>query len=147
MGSSTPICQVRSGAGLARRARKPRYAVERRLERMVMPSIDRHLSADHPFCAEGRRRMKRCYEVIFCRSIAWPILLPGDCRYTPLIQTVTVMFDSELANEKHSRNHAWQQAMRHPLAKSGWTCASPQLMTLDEIGEYNVLIGKHVEVE
>ena len=91
--------------------------------------------------------MKRYYEVIFCRSIAWPVLIPGSGKHTPLIQTLTVMFESELRNEKHSRNHAWQQAMRHDLAKTGWTCASPQLMTVDEIIEYRLSIGKDVQVE
>ena len=91
--------------------------------------------------------MKRYYEVIFCRSIAWPVLIPGSGKHTPLIQTLTVMFESDLRNDKHSRNHAWQQAMRHPLAKTGWTCASPQLMTVDEIVEYRLSIGREVQVE
>ena len=90
--------------------------------------------------------MKRYYEVIFCRSLAWPVLIPGSGKHTPLIQTLTVMFESELRNERHSRNHAWQQAMRHPLAKTGWTCASPQLMQYEEILEYKASIGKDVEV-
>ena len=91
--------------------------------------------------------MKRYYEVIFCRSIAWPVLIPGSGKHTPLIQTLTVMFESGLGNEKHAKNHAFQHAMRHDLAKTGWTCASPQLMSVDEIIEYRLSIGKDVQVE
>jgi hypothetical protein len=91
--------------------------------------------------------MKRYYEVIYCRSFAWPVLIPGSGRHTPLIQTLTVMFDSELRNEKHSRNHAFQQAMRHPLAMSGWTCASPQLMSDADVEEYRNLVGWIYEKE
>jgi len=85
--------------------------------------------------------MKRYYEVIYCRSIAWPVLIPGSGKHTPLIQTLTVMFVSDLRNEKHARNHVWQQAMRHPLAMTGWTCASPQLMSVDDVEEYRILVG------
>jgi len=85
--------------------------------------------------------VKRYYEVIYCRSLAWPVLIPGSGKHTPLIQTLTVMFDSELRNEKHARNHAFQQAMRHPLAMTGWTCASPQLMSVDDVEEYRISVG------
>jgi len=85
--------------------------------------------------------VKRYYEVIYCRSLAWPVLIPGSGKHTPLIQTLTVMFDSELRNEKHARNHVWQQAMRYPLATTGWTCASPQLMSVDDVEEYRISVG------
>jgi len=85
--------------------------------------------------------MRRYYEVIYCRSLAWPVLIPGSGKHTPLIQTLTIMFVSDLRNEKDARNHVWQQAMRHTLAQTGWTCATPDLMSVDEFEEYRISVG------
>ena len=85
--------------------------------------------------------MRRYYEVIYCRSLAWPVLIPGSGKHTPLIQTLTIMFVSDLRNEKDARNHVWQQAMRHTLAQTGWTCATPDLMSEEDVVYYRLLVG------